>query len=318
MTRNFLLSVMLFASLWATACDVCGIYLGVLPNDRRTSVGLFWRNRLMRGTTMLPNTSPMLLAKHGDHATDGVPSAEVPMTELVNVLELRGDLRLSERFFVLASLPLTNTYRGINGYRMVDAYGLGDPFVLFRYQLVNTKCKTAEVRTVHRLMVGAGPKFPLGRNNLTSQGELVSPDMQLGTGSWDALVSVEYAVRRGRTGGGLSMLGRYNTANDRGYQLGHGLSITGEAFHRFGTDTLSIAPVVGAYMELMDHDVVNGEAQTGTAGSALFAQAGMRLWWQRFAFSAFYQPALLNNEGIDITPTRHRIVVGITYNLNNN
>ncbi len=245
MTRYFVLSVVLCASLWATACDVCGIYLGVLPNDRRTSVGLFWRNRLMRGTTMLPNTSSLLLAKHGDHAAEGVPSTEVPMTELVNVLELRADLRLTQRFFLLASLPLTNTYRGVNNYRVVDAYGLGDPFLLLRYQLVNTKCTTEEVRTVHRLMVGAGPKFPLGRNDLTSQGELMSPDIQLGTGSWDALASIEYAVRRGRTGGGVSALGRYNTANDRGYQLGHGLSLTGEVFHRFGTDTLSFAPVVG-------------------------------------------------------------------------
>ena len=32
MTRYFVLSVVLCASLWATACDVCGIYLGVLPN----------------------------------------------------------------------------------------------------------------------------------------------------------------------------------------------------------------------------------------------------------------------------------------------
>ncbi len=316
MTRYFVLSVVLCASLWATACDVCGIYLGVLPNDRRTSVGLFWRNRLMRGTTMLPNTSSLLLAKHGDHAAEGVPSTEVPMTELVNVLELRADLRLTQRFFLLASLPLTNTYRGVNNYRVVDAYGLGDPFLLLRYQLVNTKCTTEEVRTVHRLMVGAGPKFPLGRNDLTSQGELMSPDIQLGTGSWDALASIEYAVRRGRTGGGLSVLGRYNTANDRGYQLGHGLSLTGEVFHRFGTDTLSFAPVVGGYMEFMDHDAIQGEAQTGTGGNTVFGHAGIRVWWKSFALTAFYQPALLNNEGIDITPTRQRIVVGITYNIN--
>jgi hypothetical protein len=318
MKRSFLLGALLCGSLWATACDVCGIYLGVLPNDRRTSVGLFWRTRLMRGTTLLPNTSPLLVLKHGDHVEAGVPSTEVPMTELVNVLELRADLRLNERFFLLASVPLTNTYRGINGYRMVDAYGLGDPFALLRYQLVNTKCKSDEVRTIHRLMVGAGPKFPLGRNDLRSQGELLSPDIQLGSGSWDALASVEYAVRRGRTGGGLSVLGRYNTANAEGYQLGHGLSITGEVFHRFGTDTLSIAPVLGGYTEFMGYDAVHGEAQTGTGGVTVFGHTGVRVWWKRFALTAFYQPALLNNEGIDITPTRHRVVVGLTCNINNN
>ena len=318
MIRFFALGALLCASLWATACDVCGIYLGILPNDRSTNVGLFCRNRLMRGTTFVPNTSSLLVQKHGDQAEEGVPSTEVPMTELVNVLELRADLRMTERFFVLASLPLTNTYRGINGYRMVDAYGLGDPFLLLRYQLVNTKCMTDEVRTVHRLLLGAGPKFPVGRSDVTSQGERVSPDMQLGTGSWDALASIEYAVRRGRTGGGLSVLARYNTANDQGYQLGHGLSITGEVFHRFGSDTLSFAPVIGGYAELMDYDAIDGEAQTGTGGVTVFGHVGARMWWKRFAFTAFYQPALLNNEGPDITPTRHRAVVGLTYTINTN
>lgn len=317
MHRSFLLGAMLCASLWATACDVCGLFLGVLPNDRRTTVGLFWRYRLMRGTTMLPNTSPMLLAKHGDHAQEGVPSTRVPMTELVNVLELRADLRLSARFFAIGSLPLTNTYRSVNGYRLVDAYGLGDPFVLLRYQLVNTRCKADEVRTVHRLLVGAGPKVPLGRSDLRSNGELVSPDMQLGTGSWDALASIEYAVRRGRTGGGLSMLGRYNTENGHGYRLGHGLSLTGEVFHRFGSDTLSVAPVLGAYAEFMGYDHDGSGTLRGTGGTTVFGHFGARVWWKRYALSAFYQPALLNKEGIDITPTRQRIVVGITYNLDN-
>lgn len=315
MHRSFLLGAMLFASLWATACDVCGIYLGILPNDRRSNVGLFWRNRLMRGTTFIANTSPLLQAKHGDHADDGVPSTAVPITEQVSVVDLRVDLRLHERMFLLVSVPLINTYRSVNGYRTLDAYGLGDPFVIARYQLVNTRCLIEEVRTVHRLLVGAGPKLPLGRNDVESQGERVSPDVQLGSGSWDALFSAEYAVRRGRTGGGLSVLGRYNTANAHGYRLGHSLSLTGEVFHRFGTDTLSFAPVLGGYTEFMGHDESEVGSLSGTGGTTVFGHLGMRLWWQRFSLSAFYQPALLNNEGIDITPTQHRLVMGLTYNI---
>lgn len=318
MLRTLMLGAMLCASLWATACDICGIYLGVLPNDRRSTVGLFWRSRLMSGTTFVPATSTLLQLKHGDHAEAGVPSVEVPITELVNVLELRADMRIRQHLFAMASIPVTNTYRGVNGYRVLDEYGLGDPFLLLRYQLVNTRCKSDEVRTVHRLLVGAGPKFPLGRHNLRIGEELASPDIQMGTGSWDALFTVEYAIRRGRTGGGVSVLGRWNTANPDGYRLGHGLSITGEVFHRFGTDTLSLAPVLGAYTEFMDYDEDNGESLTGTGGSTVFAHAGLRLWWKQLAFSAFYQPALLHNEGIDLTPTQHRIVVGLTYNLKTN
>lgn len=305
----------LCAPFAASACDVCGIFLGVQPNDRRSNIGLFYRSRVMKGTTQVPLTSYLLTAKHGGHVT-GVPSKVVPMLELVNVAELRADLRLNQRFFLLASLPFTNTYRSVNNYQVIDAYGMGDAFVMLRYQLVNTKCDTEVPPFVHRLLVGAGVKAPLGRNDLRVDDELVSPDVQLGTGSWDALASLEYSVRHGRTGGGVSALARFNSANAAGYQLGHGISTTAEVFHRFGNDTLSFAPAIGGYAEWMAHDMVQGAADHRTGGTTVFSHTGVRVWWKRFSFSAYHQHALLNNEGELITPTRQRIVAGLTYNIN--
>ena len=302
--------------LAASACDVCGIFLGVQPNERRNTIGLFYRSRFMEGSTQIPETS-YLIPKHGTHVPAGVASRTVPMVEAVNVAELRADLRLSDRVFFLASLPLTNTYRSVNNYQVLDAYGLGDAFAMFRYQVVNTRCDEREPLFVHRFLVGAGVKMPLGRNDLRINDELVSPDVQLGTGSWDGLASLEYSVRSGRTAGGVSVLGRFNSTNANDYQLGHGISTTAEVFHRFGSDTLSFAPAIGGYAEWMDHDRVNGVADTGTGGTTVFSHTGLRAWWNRFSFSAYYQHALLNNEGEHITPTRHRIVVGLTYNINN-
>lgn len=308
--------MLLFLPSIGLSCDVCGIFLGVRPNDRASTIGLFWRSRLMEGTTQVPTTSYLL--KHGDHVPTGVPSRTVPMTEMVNVAELRADLRLTQRFFLLASVPMTNTYRSVNNYTVLDAYGMGDAFAMVRYQLVNTRCEEQEPLFVHRLLVGGGVKFPTGQDDLRVGENLASPDIQLGTGSWDGLASVEYSVRSGRTGLGVSMLGRYNTANAAGYQLGHGLSSTAELFHRFGSDTLSFAPAIGGYAEWMAHDQVDGAADHGTGGTTVFSHAGVRAWWKRFSFSAYYQHALLNNEGISITPTRHRIVTGLTYNIRNN
>ncbi|MCB0767278.1 MAG: hypothetical protein KDB95_08720 [Flavobacteriales bacterium] len=312
----------LVAWLWlcvpfaASACDVCGIFLGVQPNDRRSTIGLFYRSRVMEGTTHVPMGSALLAAKHGGHVEPGVQYAEVPMTELVNVMELRADLRLGQRFFLLASLPLTNTYRSVNEYQVLDAYGLGDAFAMLRYQLVNTRCDTEVPPFVHRLLVGGGVKVPLGRNDLRVDDVVASPDIQLGTGSWDALASLEYSVRHGRIGGGISALARFNGANAAGYQLGHGLGTTAEVFHRFGNDTLSIAPAIGGYAEWMAHDKVQGTADHGTGGTTVFSHTGVRVWWKRLSLSAYYQHALLNQVGNDITPTRQRFVTGITYNIN--
>ncbi|HOY29833.1 MAG TPA: hypothetical protein PLR96_12730 [Flavobacteriales bacterium] len=307
----------LCAPFAATACDVCGIFLGVQPNDRRSTIGLFYRSRVMEGTTQVPMTS-YLLAKHGNDVPHGVPAQEVPMTEVVNVVELRADVRIGQRLFLLASLPLTNTYRSVNNWQVLDAYGLGDAFAMLRYQLVNTKCDTGMPLFVHRLLVGGGVKLPVGRSNLRVDDELVSPDVQLGTGSWDGLLSLEYSVRRDRTGGGISTLARFNSANSDGYQLGHGLSTTAEVFHRIGNDTLSFAPAIGGYMEWMAKDNSNGVAAEGTGGTTIFSHTGVRVWWKRFSFSAYYQHALLNNEGEFITPTRNRVVAGLTFNINKN
>lgn len=301
----------------ATACDVCGIFLGVQPNDRRSTIGLFYRSRVMEGNTQVPMTVH-LLPKHGNHVAQGVPSQVVPMTEVVSVVELRADLRLSQRLFLLASMPLTNTYRSVNNYQVLDAYGIGDAFAMLRYQLVNTRCDTRMPLFIHRFVIGGGVKVPLGRNNLRVDDELVSPDVQLGTGSWDGLLSMEYSVRRGRTGGGVSTLARFNSANGEGYQLGHGLSTTAEAFHRFGNDTISFAPAIGGYVEWMARDHSSGVAEQGTGGTTAFSHTGVRMWWKRFSFSAYYQHALLNNEGAFITPTRNRVVAGVTFNINKN
>ncbi len=316
MSRIWAAWLLLCVPAFAQACDVCGIFLGVQPNDRRSTIGLFYRSRVMQGSTRVPLASNLLL-KHGGHAALEGPSAEVPITEVVNVVELRADLRLGERFFLLASVPLTNTYRGVNHYELLDAYGLGDPFLMLRYQLANTR-DVQERRFIHRLLVGAGVKFPLGRNDLRIDDVLVSPDVQLGTGAWDTMLSLEYSVRNGRTAGGISALARINGANAEGYQLGHGLSTTAEVFHRFGNDTLSFAPAIGGYAEWMALDHVDGVADHATGGTTIFSHTGVRVWWQRFSFSAYYQHALLNNEGTFITPTRHRIVAGVTYNINNN
>ncbi|MCB0763954.1 MAG: hypothetical protein R2815_08480 [Flavobacteriales bacterium] len=306
-------TLLLMASV-GHACDICGIYLGVQPNDRRSTVGLFWRSRIMEGTTRVPMTS-YLLAKHGSEVHPDVPSQEVPMTEIVNVAELRADLRLTDRFYLLASVPVMNTYRSVNNYILLDAYGVGDAFAMLRYQLVNTRCDTEVPPFVHRLLIGAGAKAPVGRNDLRVDDELASPDIQLGTGSWDLLASVEYSVRHGRTGGGVSALARINGTNATGYHLGNGLSTTAEVFHRFGNDTLSFAPALGAYAEWMGLDHEHGVSDDGTGGTTIFSHAGVRVWWRRFSFSAYYQHALLNNVGDHITPTRQRFVAGVAFNL---
>ena len=292
------------------ACDVCGIFLGIQPHDRTSTVSLLYRYRRLEGS--LPGT--LSLAKHGGH--DAAVPNDTRHCELYMAAELRADLWLTERLAILASMLAVNNYRAVDGVIANDVYGIGDPLLLARYMMVNTRCKTPDERTAHRLMIGAGGKAPLGRHDARYNDELVPHDQQPGTGSWDALASIEYSVRRGRNGGSITVIGRRNGATDEGHRMGHGVSTTAEVFRRFDIgDDWKVLPSLGAYHELAGKDAHGGDAIDGTGSSTLFTHAGLRVWWRSWGFQGAFQYAVARQLGEQMIPNRERFVVGITRNL---
>ncbi|MFN3874417.1 MAG: hypothetical protein ACK4L7_00710, partial [Flavobacteriales bacterium] len=198
MKQTFALVAAMLLCHGARACDVCGIFLGIQPKDRASSVGLIYRYRHLQGT-LQPLAAPKAGPKHGGH---GGPSAPGPAlyNEQYLVAELRADLWLTHRFNVLAGLPLVNNYQAVDGMVRADVYGIGDALLLPRFLVANTRCGPDEDRLVHRFMLGAGAKLPVGRTDLRYNEVPVDHDLQPGSGSWDALLSAEYSLRRGRNG----------------------------------------------------------------------------------------------------------------------
>jgi hypothetical protein len=314
--KTFLVAwMLLFLPSMGLACDVCGIFLGIQPHDRTSSISLLWRYRHLEGDVLIPATKSSM-PKHGGHAPPSDEARSVHYRELYQVAEFRGDLWLDDRIALLVSLPVVNNYRAMDGVVANDVYGIGDPLVIGRYMLVNTKCLTLDERVVHRVLLGVGAKAPLGRSDVLYNGEPVDLDMQPGTGTWDLLASAEYMVRYKRNGASLSTVARRNSANDDGYQLGHGLSTTAEVFRRFDLgEAWKVMPSVGLYHELSGMDVSYGEPVAGTGSSTLFAHVGSRVWWRSWAFSATFQYAVAYNIGELMIPNRERVIVGMTYNL---
>lgn len=300
----------------AQACDVCGIFLGIQPHDRTSSVAMLWRYRHLEGNLLQP-TAKSGMPKHGGHGVDGIAlTGDDHYRELYQVLEVRADIWLGQRFALLTSVPMVNNYRAVNGVISTDIYGVGDPLFIGRYLVANTKRLTEEERTVHRLMLGAGAKLPLGRNDVRFLDQPVAVDMQPGTGTVDLLASLEYMVRHGRNGLAVNMIARHNGTNTTDYMLGHGLSTTAEVFRRwdFG-DNIKLMPSLGLYHELAGRDVENGTPVRGTGSSTLFTHAGSRMWWRNWMILATFQYAAVRQVGELMVPNRMRIVTGITYNL---
>lgn len=298
------------------ACDVCGIFLNVQPHDRTSSVSLLYRYRHLQGD-LLGLAPKSALPKHGGHGVEGIElSGKDHYEELFQVVELRADLWVADRFAVLVSLPAVNNYREVNGIVTTDIYGVGDPLVVGRYLLVNTKCLAEEERTIHRLLLGMGAKVPLGKSDVRFMDSPVGVDQQPGTGTWDALATAEYMVRKDRNGISTTVIGRYNGTNAQGYQLAYGLSTTAEVFRRWDiNENLKIMPSLGLYHELSGRDVENDVVVQGTGSSTLFTHVGSRVWWRSLQFSITYQYAAWHNVGALMVPNRERIVTGITYNF---
>lgn len=303
----FALLVALLPSV-ASACDVCGIFLGVQPNDRSSSIALLYRYRHLEGAVGSPG-----LAKHGGH---GAAAPGAVYRELYQVAELRAELWLTERFSAMAALPTVNNYQAVGGIIRADVYGMGDPLLLARYLVANTRCTTNDERTVHRLLLGAGAKLPLGRRDLVYRDDEVARDLQPGTGTWDALLSAEYSVRRLRNGASLTAIGRINGTDADAARMGHGLSTTVEAFRRYDlNDNLKLMPSLGLYHELSGKDAQSGEAVAGTGSSTLFTHAAARVWWRSWAFMGIFQYAVARQLGELMVPNRERVILGLTYNL---
>jgi hypothetical protein len=298
------------------ACDVCGIFLSVQPHDRTSSISMLWRFRHLEGNLAMPGQLQQQ-PKHAGHGVEGVPlTGNDHYRELYQVLEVRADLWLGQRVALMASVPLANNYRAVNSVISTDIYGLGDPFFIARYQLVNTRNLTEMERTVHRLMLGAGAKLPIGRDDVRFLDLPVAVDMQPGTGTLDLLASAEYTMRRDRNGAAVTVLGRYNQANATDYRLGHGISTTVEFFRRWdlGND-IRLMPALGMYHELAGMDAEDDTRVQGTGSSTLFSHFGTRLWWRNWMLLANLQVATLVDAGELMVPNRMRIVAGLTYNL---
>ena len=61
--------------------------------------------------------------------------------------------------------------------------GIGDAVLLVKYNIV-----PLNIVSQREIAIGAGPKIPLGKSRLSSEGILLPADMQPGTGAWDGIL----------------------------------------------------------------------------------------------------------------------------------
>jgi len=300
--RIGLLLLALFALSNVHACDVCGSYLSLYPKDRTNFVSFLYKNRILKGPVFLEEGP-----KHG-----GSDLLEGEYVELYSTLEARGNYFLSDRFSILASIPVVNRYRSVDRKRVADTYGIGDPVFLVNYILLDELDNVSGEGS--RITLGGGIKFPLGRTDHTYNGEELDRDVQAGTGSWDPMASFSYFGRFTAWGVGVQWIGALSGyADDARYGHTHNLNI--ETFYMIDLKATTVAPFAGLYGEHYGNDREAHILIENTAGSVLYGKTGARMWLGKWQIQTEGQIALAEEHASLVPANKFRVIAGLSYYL---
>ena len=160
--------------------------------------------------------------------------------------------------------------------------GPGDAILLFRYKVLGKKEGSRS-----QLIMGAGPKFPLGRADYTdSRGIILPADLQPGTGAWDAMLWGNYSLQRimGRDNLSFNMNAttRLTTTNDRyngrqAYKFGNEFQFQAGFQDRFLLGSLLVDPMLILRYRTVGIDKVNGNDFDNTGGHWLYLRPGINI-----------------------------------------
>lgn len=194
-----------------------------------------------------------------------------------NTYTLQTRFAVQKRIAVSAQVSYHNHNRELTTLKNVNAdqtiSGVGDALALVFYNLYNTTDNDS-LAFNHKINIGAGVKAPLGDFEvLNSSGS--NPAFQLGSGSWDYVVALEYLLKRKKIGWSSQLSYVYKTENEYGYQFGNQLNYGASVFYSIDNSALKVFPQLGVQGEVYNPNIVNDVTLDTTRGDVLFGRLGV-------------------------------------------
>jgi hypothetical protein len=243
------LLILLYTPLFG--CDICGCFMGIVPNEKESSIGLYYRyrayvNSIYSGNTWYPDHGNMRI-EHGSSAT-GENAAWVRGYEVYRVTELRARYFLHPKLEVNLVLPyLSNTE--VTGTATTHAKGFGDMNVYAGWYAYE---KVGNERFKQRLLIGLGVKAPSGACNQSYSGKRVDILLQTGTGSIDPFLYFYYSAAHYKWGGSLAGNYKFNGENKYMERIGNSATFNLSLFYKIRKGLfLSFMPGVSTAMNVL-------------------------------------------------------------------
>lgn len=219
---------------------------------------------------------------------------DLTQDQYFNTIQLWARIPVTQKLSVYGSLPFhfheKQTLQG-----NIDINGIGDFNVMGIYQFINSK------NNIHQLNGGVGVKVPLGKfdeKGITG----VNPSFQLGTGSWDYQMVLNYKFQKNKIALMVNTDYTIKTENKKHYNFGNQWNYAATGFYQFvGTDKIIFSGKTGLQGEIFDQNKQFDEALPNTAGSALYGKLGFEASYKKFSLgSEVMLPVYSNLAGGDI------------------
>lgn len=291
----FIFTVIFFGGV--SACDVCGVFVGVRPNQVGHRAEILFRSRAYGGYVRLPTGQadqqrPIFKTAH-DPALHGSPeTVRYDASDYSRHLsaELRSSVFLTKRTQLLTVLPYVWNSVRIAGSE--DSYsGIGDPTLLASYALVQRD----STPTAAQWLIQGGGQLPLGRFARDAAQSHLLP----GAGAPVALIGTSLGLRRGGWGLWTMALARMAPENRTGFRTANLYTATLTVFRDFqwtrGEKRSHFMPHAGTHYENHNGEFKRGAYQYGTGGQLLFGLLGFELALGRWGLLAQAQQPLVQD-----------------------
>ncbi|HAS42730.1 MAG TPA: hypothetical protein DCS93_19775 [Microscillaceae bacterium] len=306
MKRIILLVLFLSWGLQSQACDICGcglggVYFGILPMYSTHFLGLRYSQASFKA---------VIDYKNNQYFEDEFSN------DTYRRIDLMGRYSITKRLQVNFIVPyLMNDMDG--SHQRIQSAGVGDPMVLLYYNLFNTGDNGTSFWQ-HSLSVGGGVKLPVGEYQKQDAGQIINRNFQIGSGSLDYLLSMNYTLRYQKFGLNAEASYKINSHNSEDYRFGNQSNMSTYLFYWITTPQVAILPFAGAYYEQAEKHFDGKIEQLNTGGSALFGTVGVQLFRKNLNLNMMYQMPWkqdFNTESTVSISANNRFTIGLVYNF---
>lgn len=273
----------------ASACDICGCFMGLTPYDNQSNISLVYRLRTFSGyygfernTKLLPSGSLRTgnTPLHTDHHYDEVLNGND--YEEYRVLELRSKFFVHERIEMNIIVPFNFNAMMMNKSSH-NVSGMGDMNIFSGYQLLrNTDMEGWQ----YRFTLGTGIKLPTGSNDRTDDNnERIHLMMQPGTGTTDYFFYGNYTTAINRWGASLSGSYKLNGTNRYNEKISNSVNGFGSVFYKIYPGKWIVIPSLQLYYENTSGIRTEYGISSLTSMNVFMAGPGLDVYYNNLQFT---------------------------------